>query len=71
MHPSTYGYLMPTAEQKEQIVEARAAAAVYADVLDKILPEGPDKTFIIRSLRTVAMWVNVNITRNADGSPRS
>lgn len=70
MHPSTYEYLMPTDEQKNYMAEARAAAGRYADVLDKVLPEGPDKTFIIRSLRSIAMWVNVSITRNPDGSPR-
>lgn len=70
MHPSTYEYQMPTDEQKARMAEARAAAAAYADALDKVIPEGPDKTFIIRQLRTVAMWVNTSITRNADGSPR-
>lgn len=70
MHPSTYEYLMPSDEQKAKMMEARAAVGLYADILGKILPEGPDKTFIIRSLRTVAMWVNVAITRNSDGSPR-
>lgn len=70
MHPSTYEYLMPTDEQKAQMAKAREAAAAYADVLDKIIPEGPDKTFIIRQLRSVTMWVNVAITRHLDGSPR-
>jgi hypothetical protein len=44
---------------------------VFAAVLDAELPDGPDKTYAIRSLRTVAMWVNVSITRNPDGSPRT
>lgn len=70
MHQSTYEYLMPTNEQQAQMIEARAAAEVYAHVLDKVIPEGPDKTFVIRQLRTVAMWVNVSITRHSDGSPR-
>lgn len=70
MHQSTYEYLMPTDEQKTQMAKARDAAKAYADVLDEVIPEGPDKTFVIRSLRTVAMWVNVSITRNSDGSPR-
>jgi hypothetical protein len=71
MNPNTYEYLKPSDAQKEQMAEARRAAAEYANVLDKVVPEGPDKTFIIRSLRTVAMWVNVSITRNSDGSPRT
>jgi hypothetical protein len=71
MNPSTYEYLAPTDEQKAQMAKAREAARVYADALDEVIPEGPDKTFIIRQLRTVAMWVNVAITRHPDGTPRS
>jgi len=37
----------------------------------KPLPDGPDKTFIIRAHRANAMWSNVAITRQADGSPRT
>jgi hypothetical protein len=70
MHPSTYEYQMPNDEQKAQMAKVREAARVYADVLDAVIPEGPDKTFVIRQLRTVAMWVNVAITRHSDGSPR-
>ena len=49
----------------------RHIARAYADKIDVYVPEGPDKTFIHRKLREVAMWVNVGITRYADGSPRA
>lgn len=49
----------------------RVAAKEYAETLELELPDGPDKTFILRKLRTVAMWANVAITRNSDGSPRT
>jgi len=48
----------------------RTAAAEYAEVLDQYVPDGPDKTYLLRKLREIAMWANVAITRNADGSPR-
>lgn len=70
MHPSTYEYLKPTEDQIQRMVELRKAAAVYGETLEKLLPEGPDKTFIIRNHRSNAMWVNVAITRLPDGTPR-
>jgi len=70
MHSSTYEYLKPTDEQVEQMARVRAAAKVYSDVLEKELPDGPDKTFVIRAHRSNAMWANVAITRLPDGTPR-
>lgn len=49
----------------------RHAAADYAMILDQILPDGPDKTFVLRAHRSNAMWANVAITREADGTPRA
>ena len=70
LHPSTYEYLKPTDGQIEQMSRVRAAAKAYSDVLDAILPDGPDKTFILRAHRSNAMWANVAITRLPDGTPR-
>jgi hypothetical protein len=69
MHPLTFEYLKPTDKQMFLMTELRQAAATYADALDK-LPDGPDKTYLLRKFREVAMWVNVAITRQPDGSPR-
>lgn len=71
MHPSTFDYLKPTDEQIAQMGRLREAAKVYCDALEAELPNGPDKTFVIRAHRANAMWVNVAITRQADGSPRA
>ncbi len=71
MHPSTYEYLKPTDAQIEAMKLVREAAKVYSEVLEKVLPEGPDKTFIIRNHRSNAMWCNVCITRLPDGTPRT
>jgi hypothetical protein len=70
MHPSTYEFLKPTEAQIEQLAAVRKAAKQYNDVLDQVLPEGPDKTFVIRNHRSNAMWANVAITRLPDGTPR-
>jgi hypothetical protein len=71
MHASTFEYLKPSDEQKAQMQEVRAAAAKFAEVLDRVLPEGPDKTFVMRQHRTTAMWAMVTITRQPDGTPRA
>jgi len=70
MHPEAFEYLKPTDEQTEQMQRVRDAAKVFADVLLAELPEGPDKTFVLRNHRTTAMWANIAITRQADGTPR-
>lgn len=71
MHPSTYDFFKPTDEQVARMARVRAASKAYNDVLDAELPDGPDKTFIVRTHRTNAMWANVTITRGPDGSPRA
>lgn len=70
LHPSTFEYLKPTEAQIETMSALRKAASEYAEILDRLLPDGPDKTFIIRAHRANAMWVNVAVTRQADGTPR-
>lgn len=70
LHHSTFEYLKPTDAQVSAMSVVRTAAAEFARVLDEILPDGPDKTFTLRAHRSNAMWANVAITREADGSPR-
>lgn len=71
LHHSTFGYLNPTSDQKDLMTKARSAAADYAEVIEEVMPDGPDRTYALRQLREVAMWVNIGITRNPDGSPRT
>jgi hypothetical protein len=71
MHDSTFEYLKPTTKQMEQMSRVRAAAKAYCDVLEVELPDGPDKTFVIRAHRSNAMWANVALTRLPDGTPRT
>ena len=48
----------------------RLATREYSKILEAALPNGPDKTYILRKLRELSMWCNVSITRQPDGSPR-
>lgn len=70
IHPSTFQYLNPTETQKGQMAEVRDEFEKFVGFLNDHLPEGPDKTYLIRQIRDSAMWANVCITREADGSPR-
>lgn len=70
MHEKTFGYLNPTDEQRERMDTLRLAAKNYSDALEYHIPDGPDKTYLLRKLREVAMWANIAVTRQADGSPR-
>lgn len=71
LHDSTFEYLKPTEDQIEQMAKARSATAQYANALLEVLPDGLDKTYLLRKVREVGMWANVAITREADGTPRS
>jgi len=70
MHPSTFEYLMPTDAQKKTIETARAAAKAYWDIIEPFLHDGDGKRLVVDKLREAAMWVNVDITRFPDGTPR-
>ena len=59
----------PTPKQLEAMTRLRQAAVVYGMALVELLPDGPDKTWVIRNHRTTAMWANVAVSRN-DTAPR-
>jgi hypothetical protein len=70
LHLSTFEYLKPSDGQIAAMADARLASKTYAEALSAALPDGPDKTYVLRKVREIAMWANVAITREADGSPR-
>ena len=70
MHRSTMHYHEPTEHQKVVMGVVRNAGTDYVNILEKWVPDGPDKTYLLRHLREVAMWANVTITRLPDGTPR-
>jgi hypothetical protein len=71
MHPSTFEYLKPTDQQVQMMAIIRGATHNYALCLENVLPDGPDKTYVLRKVREIGMWANVAITREADGKPRT
>lgn len=71
MHNSTFEYLKPTDDQITKMGFCRNATSDYASILEMHVPDGPDKTYLLRKLREVAMWANIAITRLPDGSPRT
>lgn len=71
MDASTFQYLRPTDEQMATTHDLRQRADVYAQAVDAAVPNGPDKTYLLRKFREVAMWVNIAVTRHEDGSPRT
>jgi hypothetical protein len=66
----TFDYMKPSEVQVAAMAELRSAAKDYAVMIEGLVPEGPDRTHCLRLLRTVAMWVNVALTRQPDGAPR-
>jgi hypothetical protein len=70
LHDTTFGYLKPIDKQIQDSEAVRQAAKQYADALEIMVPEGPDKTYMLRKLREVSMWAVVAITRQPDGTPR-
>ena len=71
MHPSTFNYLKPTDEQFATMEHLRLRFQQFADDISPMIPDGPDKTYLLRQLRDVAMWANTAVTRQPDGSPRT
>jgi len=71
LHYSAFDYLQPSPAQIETMKVLREAAKVYAHILERELPDGPDKTYTLRRLREVAMWANVCVTRDSHGEPRA
>ena len=70
LHPSTFNYLKPTDQQISDMAWLHERTRLYAEAVEVRLPDGPDKTYILRRIRETAMWINVALTREADGTPR-
>jgi hypothetical protein len=71
MHDSTFAYHKPTEAQINSMEESRTAFAELCLTLERVLPHGSDRTYVLRKVREAAMWANVSITREHDGSPRT
>jgi hypothetical protein len=52
----------PTEQQQQRIDAAKAAADIYAQTIDALIPDGPHKRTVMLKLRTVALVINEVIT---------
>lgn len=71
LHPEMFNDVKSTDEQYETMQDVRDAALIFAEVINEAVPEGPDKTYVIRKLRELVMWANTAIARQPDGAPRT
>lgn len=71
LHESTFEYLKPTDDQMYKMQVMRSATKNYAEFIERMVPDGADKTYMLRKVRELGMWANASITRHADGTPRS
>lgn len=67
---STFEYLKPTDEQIQAMSTVRFGFSQLAHQIESYVPEGVDRDYALRLLRTAGMWCNVAITRWEDGEPR-
>jgi hypothetical protein len=66
-----FEYAEPTIKQRAEMQFVRDGFSELAGTILVHVPEGPDRTYLLRKLRECGMWANVAITRNPDGSPRT
>jgi len=71
MDAATFEYLKPSDEQIERMALLRKAFTDLVVLIEGTVPASADRTYAIRELRTASMWLNVAITRNQEGGPRS
>ena len=57
----------PTYGQDEAIDLLYRATSDYAGLINSLIDDGPDKTYIVRRIRETMMWIETAIVRNADG----
>ena len=70
LHKDAFSYLKPTDKQMTAMTDLRNEFNRFADVIQHALVDGPDKTYVMRLIRTAAMWSHVALTRHEDGGPR-
>jgi DhnA family fructose-bisphosphate aldolase class Ia len=70
IHDSTFDHLSPTEDQERSMLALREAAKAYAAAVSAHVPPGSDRAYILRKFREVAMWADVAVVREPDGTPR-
>ena len=70
LHSAAFEYVKPTDAQQLAMQKVREATKDYCQLLDRVVPDGPDKTYLMRRLFEVMMWANRSIMHRPDGAPR-
>jgi len=70
MHEDVFKHLDPKPEQLDKLKRIQDASKAYAEVLEKEVEDGPDRTYLMRNVRQVDMWAHEAVTRRSDGTPR-
>jgi hypothetical protein len=70
LHPLMFQPVIPTEDQSARLETMRTAFMGLMKIIDDNVPDGPDRTYIVRQIRGASMWCSYSIMRNPDGSPR-
>ena len=70
LHRDAFNSVAPSDAQSLAMQKVRAGAREFFEVLERVVPDGPDKTHLVRRLMEVVMWANRAIMHRPDGAPR-
>ena len=70
LHKDAFNSVAPSDAQLLAMQKVRASAREFFEVLERLVPDGPDKTYVVRKLMEVMMWANRSIMHRPDGAPR-
>lgn len=70
LHPDAFNYLKPTDAQLLAMQKIRDGVKEFSELLNRVVPDGPDKTYLMRRLVEVTMWANRAVMHRPDGAPR-
>jgi hypothetical protein len=70
LHPHAFDSIKPTEAQLLAMQKVRDGAKEFYELLDRVVPDGPDKTFVVRQLMGLVMWANRAVMHRPDGAPR-
>jgi hypothetical protein len=66
----TFQYVRPPDRQIADMAVLRGEFTGLCKMIEDVVPDGEDKDYAIRLLRSAGMWCNIAITRHEDGRPR-
>jgi hypothetical protein len=70
LHQDAFNSVKASDAQLLGMQKVRESAREFFMVLERVVPDGPDKTYLVRKLMEVTMWANRAIMHRPDGAPR-